>query len=122
MIVVRKKPDPCLSENGHAWSQLEDGVKYRVIGIEYDMYRIQTTNHDWKPCLYSVQLFDVIDPTVEPEWVIDMSFEYDGELNLYIGFPEFEETGFWEKVHDNHTDVLQTLIPIFDRLKLTYPF
>lgn len=121
MIIRRKKIDPCLSEDEHAWSQLKDGVQYRVIGIEYDMYRIQTTVLDWKPCLYHAKLFDVLDAAVEPEWVIELGFEFDGDQNLSIGFQEFQSPGFWEDVHDEKQNAHRILAPIFDRLGLAYP-
>jgi hypothetical protein len=120
VIVTRKKINPCLPEDGHAWGQLKDGVEYRVIGISYDMYRIQTTSNGWKPCLYHAKLFHVISATVEPEWIVDLGFDVDGVQNLDIGFPEFQSPGFWEKIHDDRPDALSILIPIFDRLGLKY--
>lgn len=120
MIVRRKHINPCLTEDSHAWGQLADGVEYRVIGIEYDMYRIQTSKRCWKPCLFSAKLFDVLDATVEPEWITDLGFEIDGEQNLYIGFPEFEASGFWEDVHDDKPEAHRILAPIFDRLGLSH--
>ncbi|MGJ8636502.1 MAG: hypothetical protein ACSHX5_06630 [Phycisphaerales bacterium] len=121
MIVSRKKIDPCLPEGGDAWSQLEEGVHYRVIEISYEYYYIQTNYIDWKPTLYNANLFDVIDATVEPEWEVDMGFDLDGEQHLSIGFPEFYKPGFWEDVHDNKPEAHQILIPIFKRLGLTHP-
>jgi|GEM_PF-3098455 len=100
MIVTRKKIDPCLSEDGHAWGQLEDGVQYRVVGISYDCYRIQT-NEDWKPCLYSAKLFNVVDASVEPEWIIDLGLDIDDDQHLATGFPEFHDPIFLEDFFDN---------------------
>jgi len=120
VIVTRKKTDPKLEEDGHLWSQLEDGVQYRVIGVEDLWFRIQTSPVDWKPCLYPFMIFDVLESTVEPEWVVEVGFDFCGESYTYIGFPEFQSPGFWEEVHDDRRDACHTLIPIFDRLGLAY--
>ncbi len=83
-------------------------------------HRIQTSSHNWKPCLYPFSLFDVIEGTGEPEWVVEVGFDFLGEPYTYIGFHEFQEPGFWEDVHDDQPAANQTLIPIFDRLGLRY--
>lgn len=121
MIVTRKKTDPKLEEDGHLWSQLKDGVQYRIIGVEDLWFRIQTSSHNWKPYLYPFSLFDVIEGTVEPEWVVEVGFDFLGESYTYIGFHEFQEPGFWEDVHDDKSDTHQILAPIFDRLGLSHP-
>ncbi|MCC5823562.1 MAG: hypothetical protein LAT64_10510 [Phycisphaerales bacterium] len=115
MIVRRKQVDPALPEDGHHWGLLDPHAEYRVIGIEYDSYRIQSSEDDW-PCLYSAELFDIMDPRVEPEWVV----EYINE-SFFVGFPQFAEAGFWEDVHDGRHEALQELKPVLDRLGIKHP-
>tara|TARA_R110000744_G_C19142393_1_gene538431 strand:+ start:289 stop:681 length:393 start_codon:yes stop_codon:yes gene_type:complete len=123
MIVSRKKIDPCLAEDGHAWDQLEDGVQYRVVGISYDCYRIQANYMDWKPTLYPAKLFDVIDATVEPEWIVDLGLEIDDDQHLGIGFPEFHDPVFLEKFFDDEPEAVRIGKQILKNLglKTTFP-
>lgn len=115
MIVRRKWVDPALLEDGHHWGQLDTHAEYRVVGIEYDSYRIQSSKDDW-PCLYSAELFDIMDPRVEPEWVV----QYIDE-SFCIEFPQFARSGFWEDVHDGRAEAIRVLIPILDRLGIRHP-
>ncbi|MBL4809961.1 MAG: hypothetical protein JKY43_07905 [Phycisphaerales bacterium] len=131
MIITRKKIDPCLHEYGceDCWSQLEEGVQYRVIEINSGSYSIQVPSEfdDWKPSLYPAGLFDILDASVEPDWIVDIhcypETDDDGDeiYDTNIGFPEFMERGFWEDVHDNKPESHQILIPIFERLGLVHP-
>ncbi len=119
MIVRPKTTDPRLPEDGHAWGQLRQGFDYRVIGIEYGDYRIQSGSHnDQCPTLYSSKLFDMLDAQVEAAWIVDFGDDFENEQHLYIGFQEFREPGFWEDVHDGQKVALDVLNPILKGLGL----
>jgi len=93
-------------------SQLQAGVKYRVIGIEYGSYRIKPT--DFMPSLYPVELFVIVDGAVEREWVVSS----DSEGNICVGFPELLRQGFWEDILEGDEESAVELEHRLSQLKI----
>ena len=67
---------------------------YCVIGIESDYYRILNDQHD--PCLYSPDLFDIIDSEIPDDWIV----EYGGEGEMYAYPPQLNSPHFFEDYHN----------------------
>lgn len=75
------------------YRDLTPGNRYTVIGIEYDHYRIIST--EGLPYLYPGHLFEVIDPSLEGFEVE----EVEGGITAYP--PEFNRPGFFEDFFDH---------------------
>lgn len=76
------------------YPDLSADQRYFVIGIEADDYRI--LNDAGKPYLYPPELFDVVDASIPPDWVMEIG--NDGERYAYP--PPLNQTGFFEDLFD----------------------
>lgn len=74
-------------------ASISQDKEYRVLSIEGDMYRILNDQAD--PVLYEAGMFDIIDPAIPTDWVVERDGE--GEINAGpAGFPPYT----WEDCHD----------------------
>lgn len=73
---------------------LRTGVRYTVLGIEADCFRLMNTCGE--PCLYDSMVFDVMDSTEPHCWIT--SFGEEGERYSYP--QEWNRPGFFEDWHD----------------------
>lgn len=79
---------------------------YYVISIEYDNYRIMSDGKKVGPCLYPIELFNIIENSIPSTWVKEMNEFYE---IIYWGPKEFYGY-FWEDFHNknfkNQTNII----------------
>ena len=85
-----------LKQKNGEYSDLTFEQPYFVIGIEADDYRL--LNDSGKPYLYPSELFEIIDPDVPNDWII----EYGEHGERYSYPPLLNEAGFFEDFFDGH--------------------
>ncbi len=64
---------------------------YQVIAIEDDHYRL--IGDEGRPCIYSADAFDVIDPTIDSTWI---SVRDEKTTEFYCGPAELNVAGLFE--------------------------
>ena len=85
-------------------TELRVGQLYKVLCVEYEDFRVDPIpGGKIGPVLYSWELFDIVDPSISNNWIFDVDL-CDG--SIYLGPPEFKVPGFWERVHDGHSDAI----------------
>ena len=89
-MMVRLKNDLPLNRRPRS---LSFGIEYRVLGISNESFRLLSDDDD--PILYSMNLFEVIDPTEPDDWV-----SIFGESGERYARPRCFERSTWEKYHD----------------------
>ena len=73
---------------------ISNNKKYKVISIEYDYYRI--FNDLGEPSLYPAYFFDILDNSIESNWVIDK----DKKDIVFFGPKELSGKYFFEDFFD----------------------
>jgi hypothetical protein len=90
-IKVKAKPIEELDQHNLTPNKL-----YHVFSIEYEDYRIVSDRGG--PVLFPKFLFDVVDPHIPEDWVVEADRDEDDVV--YFGPAEFAKPGFYEDWHD----------------------
>ena len=102
-------PKYLMDPDGHML-KLTLGRNYEVLGIEADDYRILNDRND--PVLYSPDAFCVVDAAEPVFWTSSVGEE--GERYAYL--EAWAQVGFFEDLHDRHTDAHETFWKTLARL------
>ena len=85
---------------------------YRVISIEYDCYRV--FNDIGEPALVPNYIFDIVDNSLECDWVIIM----DNQDIQHLGPKEFSSNYFFEDFFDGDKSAIKIMLDYIDKKKL----
>jgi len=108
---VRKKNNVKLKKNDEI-NFISNNKVYRVISIEYDCYRV--FDDTGEPALVPNYIFDIVDNSLECDWVIIM----DNQDIEYLGPKELSSNYFFEDFFDGDKSAIKIMLDYIDKKKL----
>ena len=113
-MIVKLKENPPLERYKYAnISGLDTNAQYRVIDVGHDFYRLINENGD--PAAYPIVFFDIIDNSIDDDWVVVID-DFEDDECVWVNMEPKELLNFsYEDYFDYNMDSMNFFLRFLEK-------